>query len=296
MKKIGVMLLALLLLTGCGLKTDDKSNDTYNEGYNEGYSEGYNAGVQEEKDTTDIEENVRIAKFSGAFTATVEKLIPDYCALPGNTIAVVHFFQSMPFLIQFHEDMTGKLEEGETYVFEFEPFQVVVVGDDEHPQINNYMYQINVVSFRIAKEDEIGLESICADVSFEQEDDKSSLVSDSDGSQGNVDKNDYEETSTGFADGQIQRECVMVNDEIYMYGGKSIDKLPEHFSIVLKIEKVDDYNLPSENLSACHMDVGTVIYASEQSKLCIYVESDDGRYIKYDRMSEEVKQQLLSNE
>ena len=106
----------------------------------------------------------------------------------------------------------------------------------------------------------------------------------------------YEETSTGFADGQIQRECVMVNDEIYMYGGKSIDKLPEHFSIVLKIEKVDDYNLPSENLSACHMDVGTVIYASEQSKLCIYVESDDGRYIKYDRMSDEVKQQLLSDE
>lgn len=126
--------------------------------------------------------------------------------------------------------------------------------------------------------------------------DELSTSSESVGTLDNADTYDYEETSTGFADGQIQRECVMVNDEIYMYGGKSIDKLPEHFSIVLKIEKVDDYNLPSENLSACHMDVGTVIYASEQSKLCIYVESDDGRYIKYDRMSDEVKQQLLSDE
>lgn len=126
--------------------------------------------------------------------------------------------------------------------------------------------------------------------------DESSTSSESVGTLDNAVPDDYEETSTGFADGQIQRECVMVNDEIYMYGGKSIDKLPEHFSIVLKIEKVDDYNLPSENLSACHMDVGTVIYASEQSKLCIYVESDDGRYIKYDRMSDEVKQQLLSDE
>lgn len=129
-----------------------------------------------------------------------------------------------------------------------------------------------------------------------KKEDESSTSSEPVGALDNADTYDYEETSTGFADGQIQRECVMVNDEIYMYGGKSIDKLPEHFSIVLKIEKVDDYNLPSENLSACHMDVGTVIYASEQSKLCIYVESDDGRYIKYDRMSDEVKQQLLSDE
>lgn len=103
------------------------------------------------------------------------------------------------------------------------------------------------------------------------------------------------ESSTGYSDNQIQRECVMVNDKIYMFAGNQTDKLPEHFSVKLQVDKVDDYNLPKENLSACNMQEGDVLYASEQSDLCIYVERE-GYYVQYTLMDEETKQQLQSNE
>lgn len=146
-----------LIFTGC-MEIPQASEDaevSYQEGYNTGYSEGYLAG-QSSVEAAGTNTGM-IARFSGEFTVTVEKLLPDYHALPGNTIAVVHFFQDAPFLIHFQEDMTGKLEEGETYVFEFEPFETVIPDSEEHPQIMNYMYQIHVTDYRVAEEDETGL-------------------------------------------------------------------------------------------------------------------------------------------
>lgn len=98
--------------------------------------------------------------FSGSFTATVEKLLPDYCALPGNTVAVVHFFQSMPFLLRFEEDMTGKLVEGVAYVFDFAPFEVLVPETETAPAIEDYMYRIRITSFREATKNEEGMWSV----------------------------------------------------------------------------------------------------------------------------------------
>ncbi len=103
---------------------------------------------------------VHAVSFSGSFTATVEKLLPDYCALPGNTVAVVHFFQSLPFLLRFGEDMTGKLAEGVSYVFDFAPFEVLVPDTEEAPAIEDYMYRIRVTSFREASADEVGMGSV----------------------------------------------------------------------------------------------------------------------------------------
>ncbi len=56
--------------------------------------------------------------------------------------------------------MTGKLKEETSYVFEFEPFEVEVLNDEETPEISNYMYSINVTSYRAAEDDELGLQSI----------------------------------------------------------------------------------------------------------------------------------------
>ena len=87
-----------------------------------------------------------------------EKLLPDYYALPGKTVAVVHFFQDRPFLLHFQKDLTGELIEGTAYVFEFETFEVELPDDEENPNISDYMYSINVTNYRVAEDDELGLE------------------------------------------------------------------------------------------------------------------------------------------
>ena len=92
--------------------------------------------------------------------ATVEQLLPDYYALPGKTIAVVHFFQDRPFLLHFQKDLTGELIEGTSYVFEFKTFEVEIPADEKNPEISDYMYSIDVTNYRVAEDSELGLESI----------------------------------------------------------------------------------------------------------------------------------------
>ena len=150
-----VLCLALMLsLSGCG--TNVQSSDAHNADYEEGYAAGYEAGYNDGKQPEPGNEK-RLAQFSGAFTATVEQLLPDYYALPGKTIAVVHFFQDRPFLLHFQKDLTGELIEGTSYVFEFETFEVEL-SEEEDPDISDYMYSINVTSYRVAEDDELGLD------------------------------------------------------------------------------------------------------------------------------------------
>ena len=158
MKKMIASVLCLVLvlsLPGCG--TNIQSSDTRNASYEEGYAAGYEAGYHDGKQQASGNEK-RLAQFSGAFTATVEQLLPDYYALPGKTIAVVHFFQDRPFLLHFQNDLTGELIEGTSYVFEFETFEVELPEDEENPDISDYMYSINVTSYRVAEDDELGLD------------------------------------------------------------------------------------------------------------------------------------------
>lgn len=115
-------------------------------------------GIMTENSKRPETKNV-FAQFSGSFTATVEQLLPDYYALPGKTIAVVHFFQDRPFLLHFQKDLTGELLEGTSYVFEFEPFEVELSEDEENPDISDHMYSINVTGYRVAEDDELGSDS-----------------------------------------------------------------------------------------------------------------------------------------
>lgn len=101
--------------------------------------------------------DVGLVTFSGSFTAIVTDVIPDYCTNPGNSVAVVHFFQCKPFLIDFGEDMTGKFEKNEYYTFEFEPFTVEVLGNNHNVSIENFDSKIKVVSYRPATENEKGV-------------------------------------------------------------------------------------------------------------------------------------------
>ena len=158
MKKRATIVLGLVLiltLVGCG--NNAQSSDAHNAEYEEGYAAGYEAGYNDGKQQI-TESKKHFAQFSGSFMATVEQLLPDYYALPGKTIAVVHFFQDRPFLLHFQKDLTGELIEGTSYVFEFETFEVELPDDEENPDISDYMYSINVTSYRVAEDDELGLE------------------------------------------------------------------------------------------------------------------------------------------
>lgn len=159
MKKIIAMVLCLVFvfsLASCG--NNDQSSDTHDTNYEEGYTAGYEAGYNDGKQQT-AENKKCFAQFSGAFTATVEQLLPDDYAFSGKTIAVVHFFQDRPFLLCVQEDLTGELVEGTPYVFEFKTFEVELPADEENPDISDYMYSIDVTNYRVAEENEIGLES-----------------------------------------------------------------------------------------------------------------------------------------
>lgn len=158
MKKRATIVLGLVLiltLIGCG--NNAQSSDAHNAEYEEGYAAGYEAGYNDGKQQM-TESQKHFAQFSGSFTATVEQLLPDYYALPGKTVAVVHFFQDRPFLLHFQKDLTGELIEGTAYVFEFETFEVELPDDEENPNISDYMYSINVTNYRVAEDDELGLE------------------------------------------------------------------------------------------------------------------------------------------
>ena len=125
MKKIIAMVHCLMLtlsFVGCGNK--NQNSDTHDANYEEGYTAGYEVGYNDGKQQMTAPQKC-YAQFSGSFTATVEQLLPDYYAIPGKTIAVVHFFQDRPFLLRFQEDLTGKLVEGTSYVFEFKTFGII---------------------------------------------------------------------------------------------------------------------------------------------------------------------------
>ena len=97
------------------------------------------------------------ARFSGCFTATVEELLPDY-----------YFFQDRPFLLRFQDDLTDKLTEGETYVFEIDTFEIEIPEGTQSVDISDYMYSIVVTSYRPAEENEKGLSELQATIEIVQ--------------------------------------------------------------------------------------------------------------------------------
>lgn len=110
---------------------------------------------------TDIKTTV-----SGSFTVGVRDVIPDYCFDDRTpNVAVVTEFQSYPFTIFVGEEIGSQLEVGETYVFTIKP--IVVEYSKEYLEkmsLSSLVWELpdfEIVDFRLANEDELGLESLC---------------------------------------------------------------------------------------------------------------------------------------
>ena len=102
----------------------------------------------------------------GSFTVGVRDVIPDYCSdnVTPN-VAVVTEFQSYPFTIFVGEEIGSQLEAGEIYVFTIKPIVVDYPKEYlEGMKLSSLVWELpdfEITDFRLANENELGLESLC---------------------------------------------------------------------------------------------------------------------------------------
>ena len=73
-------------------------------------------------------------------------------------------------------------------------------------------------------------------------------------------------TPTGYASGEIQFSCVMVNGQLYRFDTNGWDqKIPDGYVEIGQVESEIITEYPGENLQASRVEVGSVIYGQAQS-------------------------------
>lgn len=121
--------------------------------------------ASEEQEMIDTQPSNIETTVSGSFTVCVRDIIPDYCfddVTPN--VAVVTEFQSYPFTVFVGEEIGKQLEIGEVYVFTIK--SMVVGYTKEYLKGMNLsslvweLPQMEITDFRLANEDEVGLESL----------------------------------------------------------------------------------------------------------------------------------------
>ena len=112
-----------------------------------------------------VKEDTSKTIISGEFTVGVRDVIPDYC-LDDVTpcVALVTEFQSYPFTIYVGEEIGSQLVKGNQYVFSIEPVEVNYSAEElQKMNLSSLVWEIdgfNITEFRLAKEEELGLESL----------------------------------------------------------------------------------------------------------------------------------------
>ena len=144
----------------------DKYLDKYNttlEQYNQLLVE--NATLKEALD--EYQEATIPTKVVGGFSATVRDVMPDYCLdFTTPQVAIVTCFQDGPFTIFIGEERAKGLTIGETYYFEFKETEIERLTEKEFnngwadPKKVIEQYGVPIETIRLAKEDELGLESL----------------------------------------------------------------------------------------------------------------------------------------
>ena len=121
--------------------------------------------VSEEQEENDAQPSDIETTVSGSFTVSVRDIIPDYCVDDVTpNVAVVTEFQSYPFTIFVGEEIGSQLAVGEVYVFTIKPMTVKYSKDYlESMSLSSLVWELpefEITDFRLANEDELGLESL----------------------------------------------------------------------------------------------------------------------------------------
>lgn len=155
MKKLiysSILLLAMLVLGACS-RQDPEENKI-------------ETLISTEQEEMNIPSDDKKTTVSGSFTVSVRDVIPDYCfddVTP--SVAVVTEFQSYPFTIFVGEEIGSQLEVGEAYVFTIKPMVVDYSKDYLNSlSLSSLVWELpdfEITDFRLANEDELGLESLC---------------------------------------------------------------------------------------------------------------------------------------
>ena len=85
---------------------------------------------------------------------------------------------------------------------------------------------------------------------------------------------------TGYPDGELQKEYIFWNGNLYTYDVVLVKNLPEDAYKIGEVVKEDTINYPDENLEASHIEVGVAVYA-EKSGQYLYVEKSDNGYERF---------------
>lgn len=119
-----------------------------------------------------VDANVTKTTISGSFTVCVRDVIPDYCMdNVTKNVAVVTEFQSNPFTVFVGEEIANQLEIGQNYVFTINPIEVDEAKEDiEGMSLASLVWELpefEITEFRLANEDELGLESLTLTITME---------------------------------------------------------------------------------------------------------------------------------
>lgn len=85
---------------------------------------------------------------------------------------------------------------------------------------------------------------------------------------------------TGYPNGTIHWDFVMINDRLYENIAQHADELPESFNVEVKTTKMLTDEMPFENLQATWIEEGTIFYYSETDMSVVY-RLENSKYGKY---------------
>ena len=87
---------------------------------------------------------------------------------------------------------------------------------------------------------------------------------------------------SGFADGNVQREYVFVNNQLFVYDDDYQETLPSDLELLGTVRQSDGAKLPDSELAAANVPVGAKVYApAAEPGDQIYVQISDTRYERF---------------